>query len=162
MYRRAGAGDQVIPSAYRGSVLAAALTRRIGPERAMPASLALGAMCGCALVALVDPNDGGRYPVCPTRALLGIDCPACGTLRGLHAVSRGQLARALDHNVLLLLALPIGVAVWLQWVRSALGRPVRPVTLPGWAIPCLLVVGVAFTMLRNLPDGQLRWLGSDA
>ena len=143
-------------------MLAAALTRRIGPERATPASLAVGAMCGCVLVALVDPNDGGRYPACPTRALLGVDCPACGTLRGLHAISRGQLARALDHNILLLLAVPIGVAVWLQWVRSALGRPARAVSLPGWAIPCLLVVAVVFTVLRNLPGGHLGWLGSNA
>jgi hypothetical protein len=123
--------------------------------------MALGALCGCALVALVDPNEGGRYPTCPTRALLGIDCPACGTLRGLHALSRGQLTLALDHNVLLLLAVPIGAVVWLQWVRAALGRSVRPVAIPSWVLPCLVVVGVAFSILRNLPSGPFAWLGSD-
>jgi hypothetical protein len=162
MYRRAGADDQVIPSAYGWAVLAAALTRRLGPERAVPASLAVGAVWGCALIALVDPNDGGRYPACPTRALLGIDCPACGTLRGLHALSRGQLARALDHNILLVLAVPIGAAVWLQWVRSAVGRPARPVSWPRWGIPCLVVVAFAFTVLRNVSGGPLGWLGSTA
>ena len=117
------------------AVPAAALTRRLGPDRATPASLALGALCGCALIALVDPNEGGRYPTCPTQAILGIDCPACGTLRGLHALSRGQVGRALDHNVLLLLAVPIGLITWWRWVRGALGRPVRPLALPGWAVP---------------------------
>lgn len=142
-------------------MLAAALTRRLGPERAVPTSLAVGAVLGCALIAMVDPNEGGRYPVCPTRALLGIDCPACGTLRGLHAVSRGQLTRALDHNVLLLLAVPIGAFVWLQWARGALGRPTRTVGLPAWAIPSLMVLGVAFTIVRNV-GGPLDWLGSSA
>jgi hypothetical protein len=143
-------------------VLAAVLTRRLGPERAVPASLAVGAVFGCALIALVDPNDGGRYPACPTRALLGIDCPACGTLRGLHAISRGQLGRALDHNLLLLLAVPMGLALWLQWVRGALGRPARPMVLPGWAVPTAIVVGIAFTLARNLAGDPLAWLGSSA
>ena len=138
---------------------AAALTRRLGPERATPASLALGALCACALIALVDPDEG-RYPTCPTQAILGIDCPACGTLRGLHALSRGQVGRALDHNVLLLVAVPIGMITWWRWVRGALGWPVRPLVLPGWAIPATAVVAATFAVLRNLDIGGLSWLAS--
>jgi hypothetical protein len=131
-------------------------------ERATPASLALGAICACALIALVDPNEGGRYPTCPTQAILGIDCPACGTLRGLHALSRGQVARALDHNVLLLLAVPIGMVVWWRWVRSALGRPVHPIALPNWAVPASVLIAATFAVLRNLDIGALSWLASGA
>lgn len=131
-------------------------------ERATAATLAVGAVCGCALVALVDPGESSAYPACPTRALLGIDCPACGTLRGLHALTRGQLGRALDHNVLLLLAVPVGLVAWWGWVRGALGRPVRPVTTPRWAVPALVVVAVAFTALRNVDVAALSWLASSA
>ena len=141
---------------------AAVLSRRLAPERAAPASLALGAVCACALIALVDPNEGGRYPTCPTQALLGIDCPACGTLRGLHALSRGQVGRALDHNLLLLLAVPIGVVVWCRWVRGAAGRPVRPVHVPTWVLPASVLVAATFAVLRNLDIGALSWLGSGA
>ncbi len=149
------------------TTLSAVLGRRLGPERAVPASMAIGAVAGCALVALVDPNEGGRYPTCPTRALLGIDCPACGTLRGLHALSRGRVGLALDHNVLLALAVPVGLVVWWSWVRSALGLPVRAVAAPGWTVPRWIVpvtvtVAVAFTVLRNLPVASLEWLGSGA
>jgi hypothetical protein len=158
MYRWRRPGDEAV--VYREEVLPAVLTRRLGPERAAPASLALGALCGCALLALVDPNEGGPYPTCPTRALLGIDCPACGTLRGLHALSRGQLGRALDHNVLLLVAVPLGAVVWVRWVLSALGRPPRPLAMPSWALPCLVVVAVAFTLVRNTSSGSLAWLDS--
>ncbi len=143
-------------------MLTGALSRRVGPARAAPASLAIGAVCGCALVALVDPNEGGRYPTCPTRALLGLDCPACGTLRGLHALSRGRLGLALDHNVLLILAIPFGVVLWWGWVRSALGGPAAPVTLPRWAVPVLVTIAAVFTVARNLPTASLAWLGSDA
>jgi hypothetical protein len=131
-------------------------------ERGTAASLAIGALCGCALVALVDPNDGGAYPTCPTRTLLGIDCPACGTLRGVYALGHGHVGRALDHNLLLLLAVPVGLVAWWGWVRGAIGRPSRPIALPRWALPTLIVVAGAFTVLRNLDVEGLSWLASSA
>lgn len=140
----------------------AALTRQLGPERAAPATLAIGALCGCALVALVDPGEGGLYPVCPTRALLGIDCPACGTLRGLHALSRGHLATALNHNLLLLVAVPIGAVVWWRWVRAALGRSPLPLAAPRWLLPAVIMVAAAYAVTRNLPIESLSWLDSAA
>lgn len=143
-------------------MVAAVLSRRLGTERAVPATMALGAVCGCAFIALVDPNEAGRYPVCPTRALLGIDCPACGTLRGLHALSRGHLATALNHNVLLLLAVPIGTVIWWRWVMTALGRPVSERELPSWAVPAAIVVATVFAVARNLPIHSLSWLDSAA
>jgi hypothetical protein len=134
----------------------------LGPDRATPAGLAVGAVCACAVVALVDPNEGGRYPACPTRALLGIDCPACGTLRGLHALTRGQIGTALDHNLLLVLAVPVGIVVWWRWVRSSLGHGIRPLAPPGWAIPALVVAATAFAIARNVPFEAVAWLASDA
>lgn len=148
------------PRAYAGTVLATALSHRLGPERAASASLALGALASCAVIATVDPERGGPYPVCPTRALLALDCPVCGTLRGLHALSRGQVAAALSHNVLLLIAVPIGVAVWLRWVMSALGRSGPAPVVPSWAIPTAITAAAVFTVVRNVPVGALTWLGS--
>jgi len=114
------------------------------------------------MLALVDPSDGGVYPTCPTRVLLGIDCPACGTLRGLHALSRGQVSAALDHNLLLVLAVPIGAAIWWQWVRAAIGRPPRSMVPPRWAPAALLAVATMFAIVRNLPISGLAWLDSAA
>jgi hypothetical protein len=163
MYRRRERATQVV---YRRGVLDAVrpapLLRRLSPERAGPASAALGAVVGCALIALVDPGDGGPYPTCPTRALLGIDCPACGTLRGLHALSRGRVGLALDHNLLLLVAVPVGALVWWRWVRAALGRPVTSIQLPRWVVPTAVAVATAFAVARNLPSSPVSWLDSGA
>lgn len=143
-------------------MVVAALHRRLGPERAVPAGLAISAVCGCALLALVDPDGSDRYPTCPTRALLGIDCPACGTLRGLHALGRGRLGEALDHNVLLALAVPLAFALWWRWVRASLGRPSPAIAPPAWAVPAAVVLAATFAVLRNLPVPSLAWLGSGA
>jgi len=147
-------------------VLGAVVPPQLAPDRRHAASLAAGALLGCALLALVDPDESGPYPPCPTQALLGLDCPACGTLRGVHALSRGRIVEALDHNLLLLLAAPIGLLVWLGWVRAALGRP-PIVTLdarrvPRWTVPALALLAGAFAILRNLPLEGLAWLGSAA
>lgn len=139
----------------------AALAIRVAPDRRTAASLAAGALGACALLALVDPDDGG-YPLCPTKALLGIDCPACGTLRGLHALSRGRIGEALDHNLLLLVAVPVGLLVWWGWAAAALGRPRTAVRVPRWLAPMAVGVALGFTILRNLPGGPLGWLASGA
>ena len=42
------------------------------------------------------------YPPCPSKLLLGVDCPGCGGLRGTHDLLHGDVAGALDHNLLLI------------------------------------------------------------
>ncbi len=163
MYRAAGGPTTPFlgRSVYRAAVPGAALAVGAGPDRRTAGSLAVSALGACALLALVDPDSGG-YPLCPTKALLGIDCPACGTLRGMHALTRGRLGHALDHNLLLLVAVPAGLVLWLGWVTTAMGRPRPTASLPRWLAPLAVGVALVFTVLRNLPGDQMAWLGSGA
>ena len=73
----------------------------------------------------IDPNVPGHYPVCPTRALLGIDCPGCGLMRGTHDLLHGNVAGAADHNVLLFAAIPLMIVLWIRWLNRAI-TGVRP------------------------------------
>ncbi|HEX4866721.1 MAG TPA: DUF2752 domain-containing protein [Acidimicrobiales bacterium] len=143
-------------------MLSAVVARRLGPDRGRAATLAGAAVAGCALLAVVDPNEPGRYPLCPTAALFGLDCPACGTLRGLHSLTRGRIVEALDHNLLLLVAVPLGAWAWVGLVRQAQGRPWTPPALPRWGLPVLAVLLVVFAVVRNLGLAGLTWLDSAA
>lgn len=131
-------------------------------DRRRAASLAVGAVAGCALLAVVDPSEPGRYPVCPTAALLGLDCPACGTLRGVHALARGRPLAALDHNVLLAVAVPVALLVWWQLVRRAAGRPAAEPSWPRWATPVAIFVAAVFGIVRNVPFEPFRVLAAGA
>jgi hypothetical protein len=132
-------------------------------ERATAAKLAASALGACALVAAVDPDGGGPYPTCPTRALLGVDCPVCGTLRGTHALLRGRVAEALDHNLLLLVAVPLAVVAWLGWVATAAGRRTPwHLRIPAWGVWAVAVLALAYAVARNLPVDALGGLASDA
>lgn len=128
------------------------------PDRVVAASLAAGAAAACAVLAVVDPNQPGHYPACPTSALLGLDCPACGALRAVHALTHGDVVRALDHNVLLLAALPVALLTWWAWARVAAGRPAPAPRWPSWAGPTAIMVAAMFAVVRNLPIDALRWL----
>jgi hypothetical protein len=125
--------------------------------------LGAAAVAGCAYVALYDPSaSSALYPACPFYALTGLDCPGCGITRALHALLTGDVGRALDHNVIFVLALPlIAWAILASTVRRS-GRP-----FPGpelrwrpWTVVAAVVVIGGFWVVRNLPG--LDWLAAGA
>jgi len=108
-----------------------------------------------------DPNSAGNYGFCPLRAMTGLDCPFCGGLRGTYALMHGDVATALDHNLLLPLFLGVAMALAIRaWARAGgssgggerTNAPTRsvagaPVAL-WWA---LVAVTAVFFVVRNLP-----------
>jgi len=100
-----------------------------------------------ALTSTVSPEQSGHYPSCPFRAVTGLYCPGCGSLRALHDLARGHLVGAAEHNALLVAVLPVAIVTWLRVVtgRSA-NRP-----LPRWLGWATLAVLALWTVVRNLP-----------
>jgi hypothetical protein len=101
-----------------------------------------------AVTSRVDPSTPGAYPLCPFRALTGLQCPGCGSLRALHDLTRGDLVGALDHNALL-------VGVLVVAAISAVRTMVRPDGARVWArrrvAPVVIAGLVLWTVARNLP-----------
>jgi hypothetical protein len=124
---------------------------------------AVGALA-TAYVAWQDPNGDGAYPLCPTFSLFGIDCPGCGGLRATHALTRGDLAAAVDHNLVITLVVPLAALLWGLWLLRSLGvrTPSLPVPSPRvwWVLGALLLV---FTVARNLSGvGVFEYLAATA
>ena len=84
---------------------------QLGP----PLGVALAAGLVCGAVWMGDPSTpGGPLPVCPTKALLGIDCPGCGSLRMVYSLLHGDLGGAARYNALALVAVAL-----LAWAFGA-------------------------------------------
>ena len=123
-----------------------------------PVTTGLAAMAGTALLGIGDPNTT-HVPLCPLKAVTGLDCPLCGSLRAVHSLTRADLAGALSHNVLFTVSVPALVLGWAIWLAQSLGRPVLPrLQVPSWTLPALLVIGLVFAVVRNLP--MFSWLAS--
>jgi hypothetical protein len=124
-----------------------------------PLAVAGGALTAVGVLAAVDPNQPGHFPVCPFKAMTGLDCPFCGGLRAVHDLAHGNVLAALDRNVLVVLAVPVVAFAWLQWLR----RAARPSTaprreMPPWRVRAVIVLALVFWVVRNIPG--VPFLGS--
>jgi Protein of unknown function (DUF2752) len=121
-------------------------------RRRLYAALGSGALLASALgyIGLVDPHKPDSvFPVCPFRLLTGWNCPACGALRMTHDVLHGDLAAAINDNVLLLVGIPV-VAGWIL-LRRRRGKSL--LTMP--AAATVVITMLAWTVVRNLPGFPL-------
>ena len=135
--------------------------RRVPDAARAPLVTGACVLAASAFVALVDPNEPGHYPLCPTKYLTGLDCPGCGGLRATHDLLHGDIAAALDHNAfVVLVVIPAMVLLWAAWlVRAWKGddavagsRLQRAADRLG-SKPVLIGLGIvmlAFTVVRNI------------
>lgn len=116
------------------------------------AAVAAAGLC-CAVVLVANPTvPGGALPVCPTKLLLGIDCPGCGTLRMIYSLLHGDVAAAVRFNVVALVALPLLAWAWVAWTTGRWrGRPVTSWQHWRWAPMVTLVVVGIWWVVRNIP-----------
>ena len=121
----------------------------------------IAALVATMYVRAVDPNVPGRYPGCPSRFILGVDCPGCGGMRGTYDLLHGDVAGMLDNNVLLIVALPaavIGFLIWGYRAWTGIRPPVDTIRQARYTRAWILVVivVVAFGVIRNF----VPYLGS--
>lgn len=109
-----------------------------------------------ALVALTvilfvfDPTATHWMPQCPSHYLTGYDCPGCGTLRAIHAILHGDIAAAWHFNAALFFAVPLIIALALA-PHTRVGSPLRRFADSRWTPLTVLLLLIAWTILRNLP-----------
>lgn len=58
-----------------------------------------------------SPADYILWPKCPFKLLTGLDCPACGIQRFIHALLHGHWAEAVRYNYFLVYAFPYALSV---------------------------------------------------
>ena len=102
-----------------------------------PLVVAASATLACVAIWAGDPTTpGGPLPICPTKALLGIDCPGCGSLRMLYSLMHGNVLAAARFNALALAALVLLV----------------------WAPMVTLCLVSTWFVVRNIPFAPFNWL----
>ncbi|MBU6312789.1 MAG: DUF2752 domain-containing protein [Actinomycetales bacterium] len=126
-----------------------------------PIAAASGIIAATLLIRFVDPHEPGIYPACPTKALLGIDCPACGGLRATNCLANGDIAGAFDHNALFVICVPIIIIGWGVWMyRAWTGRHPAPTptraAIARVAPVVLILAATTFAVVRHF----VPYLGS--
>lgn len=130
-------------------------TTHRAPSLRTPILIAGGLAAAAAVIAVADPRVR-HIPLCPLRAITGLDCPLCGGLRSVASLARGRVGEALGYNLVVTVGIPmviIGLLVWALRLRRS-----RPFVTPTWVQPALWTVAIVFTVIRNIP--AFIWLNS--
>ena len=114
-------------------------------------ALAAGLLCGA--VWLGDPTTpGGPLPVCPTKALLGIDCPGCGSLRMLYSLLHGDVFAASRYNFVGLISVFFLLWAYGAWTYGRfVDRRITSWQHHRWAAAAALAVVSVWFVIRNVP-----------
>ena len=97
-----------------------------------------------------EPGKTGVFPVCPFRALTGLNCPGCGTTRGLHQLLHGNVIAAFEFNPLTMLLLPVAAYALVSYTRSSItARPLPQFHIPTKYVWLCVVVVLGFWVFRN-------------
>lgn len=107
---------------------------------------------------LRDPHVQGTWGICPTKAVLGIECPGCGGLRAVNDLTNLQVVDAVSSNLVFVAAIPLLAYVFARWTMGRWrGQAWDPSERAmNWSGLTLVVVLTVFTVLRNVPAGA--WL----
>ena len=118
-----------------------------------PLGVAAGAGVVCCAIWLSNPTvPGGPMPVCPTKALLGIDCPGCGSLRMLYSLLHGDVFAAARYNFIGLISVCFLLWAFGAWTYGRLvGRRITSWQHHRWAAAVALVVMSVWFVIRNVP-----------
>lgn len=110
-------------------------------------------LLGGVIVWMADPvHPGGPLPVCPIKALFGIDCPGCGSARMLYSLLHGDVWGAVKFNALGLAALVLVGWAYLVWTYGLVwGRRIRNWQHHRWAASVALAAVLIWAVVRNLP-----------
>jgi hypothetical protein len=118
-----------------------------------PVMVAASATLVCAAIWVGDPTTPhGPLPVCPTKALLGIDCPGCGTLRMLYSLMHGDVLAAARFNALGLVAVMLLIWAYGVWTYGHVrGRRIASWQHHRWAAAVTLSLVSVWFVVRNIP-----------
>ncbi|MDQ3940339.1 MAG: DUF2752 domain-containing protein [Actinomycetota bacterium] len=106
----------------------------------------------CSVLYLVDPSGSGLYPLCPFRAVTGLYCPGCGTLRAGNRLLHGRIGDAFSFNSLTMLMLPVFIYAFASsFLLVVRGKPLPRFVVPNSWLWALAGTVIAFGVLRNIP-----------
>jgi len=127
--------------------------------RALAAPLSGAGAVAAATVVLhrTGGHDLGPLTSCWFHAVTGLQCPFCGSLRGVAALSHADVLTALHDNAPVMLLLGVATLIWGRRIVFAVaGRVSDQPRTNGRANGALAAFFLVFAIYRNTPYGA--WL----
>jgi hypothetical protein len=144
------------PAATKAGLVPVCTSR--GQALAAPLAAAGAVAAATAILHQTNGRDLGPLATCWFHAWTGLYCPFCGSLRGVAALSHGDVLDALHDNAPVIALLCVATLLWGRRVYFALvaGKVVNQPAVNRRAGIALIALFVLFAIYRNTPYGG--WL----
>ena len=109
--------------------------------------------CGALLVLyFFNPVDYVWMPKCPTKMLLGINCPGCGFQRAAHAFVHGHIKEAIGYNLFFVVAFPYLAAILISGMlrEGKLRQKLKKVLESKWMASGYIALFFIWFVIRNI------------
>lgn len=97
--------------------------------------------------------DSGHFVSCPSKSILGLNCPGCGSQRLIHHLFHLNFEEAFKYNPLLFIFFPFVIYLAGIFISNLLfGTKYRVMLLyKNWFVYMLFGIFILYGILRNLP-----------
>jgi hypothetical protein len=110
----------------------------------------IGIASGSLFLLFFNPTTSSFFPICPFRALTGLQCPGCGSTRACYQLLHLHPIAAFKLNPLMVLTLPFILYGLAGFTKSAItGKPQRRIFIPSLYLWAWLAVLLFFWVFRN-------------
>ena len=105
-------------------------------------------------------NAYSFYPDCIFHSLTGLFCPGCGSQRAVSSLLHGDLFKAIDFNLLMVLSIPLILysAFVFTWNLFAEKKRSQQIFYSPLFIKIFLGAVLLFAVARNIPHAPFAWL----
>jgi|SRR5690606_20574980 len=97
--------------------------------------------------------DSSHFISCPSKSILGLNCPGCGSQRLIHNLLHLNFSEAFRYNPLLFLLFPFVIYLVFVFVANLIfGTKYRiKILYKNWFVFLMFSVFLIYGILRNLP-----------
>lgn len=100
---------------------------------------------------IFDPSQYVWFPKCVFHQLTGLECPACGSQRAIHAALHGDVLDALQINPFIIISVPYGLGLVLILIfKTPFTARLRARLLHPYVVYTYCFIFVGWWILRNL------------
>lgn len=98
-----------------------------------------------------NPEEYSWFPKCLFYQLTGLQCPACGSQRAVHAALHGNFVQALKYNPFMIVSIPYAVGiVFATTIETPFFTKMRTILLRETSVYVYVVLFVFWWILRNI------------
>lgn len=98
-----------------------------------------------------NPLDHAWFPKCAFYQMTGLECPACGSQRAIHAILHGNILEGLKTNPFILISIPYGFCLLLIVIfKTPFTDRLRAKLLNHKVVYIYCIIFVGWWIIRNL------------